>query len=139
MNDDLLLPGDFAALMGVRPRRGRQILAELEAVGFKLEPDNRGARQVPRQVAEAAKAAHQAGRELASLRLNVALTPYLQRDVRGVEPDALDILIYTACEVAIVREAVAVLAEALTTGASRSSYRDLSFKNAGLPDPRQGL
>ena len=139
MNDDLLLPGDFAALMGVRPRRGRQILAELEAVGFRLEPDNRGARQVPRQVAEAAKAAHQAGRELASLRLNVALTPFLARDARGVEPDSLDVLIYTAVEVSIVREAIALLSEALSTGAQRSSYRALSFKNSSLPDPRQGL
>ena len=139
MVEDLLLPAQFAALMSVRERRGRQLLAELEALGFVLTPDNRGARQVPRQVAEAAKAAHQAGRDLASLRLNVALTPYLARDVRGVEPDSLDVLIYTAVEVSIVREAVAVLAEALTTGASRSSYRALSFRNASLPDPRQGL
>ncbi len=139
MNDDLLLPSQFASYMGVRERRGRQLLAELEAVGFVLTPDNRGARQVPRPVAEAAKAAHRAGKELASLRLNVALTPYLARDARGVEPSALDTLIFTAVEVAICREAVAVLAEALSTGAQRSSYRALSFRNASLPDPRQGL
>lgn len=135
MNDDLLLPSQFAAFMGVRERRGRQLLAELEAVGFVLTPDNRGARQVPRQVAEAAKAAHQAGRELASLRLNVSLTPHLARDSRGVEPDSLDVLIFTAVETAIVREAVAVLSEALRTG----THRPLSFKNASLPDPRNGL
>ncbi len=139
MSDDVLLPNEFTSYMGVKERRGRQLMDELEAVGFKLETDNRGARLIPRKVAEAAKAAHQGGKELASLRLNAALTPYLQRDARGVEPDSLDVLIYTAGEVAIVREAVALLSEALSTGASRSSYRALSFANASLPDPRQGL
>lgn len=139
MDRDVLLPAQFASFLGVKERRGRQLLAELELVGFALESDNRGARLIPRKVAEAAKAAHQGGKEFASLTLNPALTAYLRRDARGAEVDPLGVLIYVGGEIGICREAIAVLSETLTTGASRNSYRALSYANAGLPDPRNGL
>ena len=137
--NDYLRPAELGAFLGLKERRTRTVLGELEALGFKLEAAAGGVRLCPPQVAAAVKAYRAQGRELSALRLDPSMTPFLARDSRGVEPSALDVLIFTAVEVAIVREAVGALSEALTTGAARSSYRALSFTNAGLPDPRNGL
>ena len=137
--NDFLRPAELGAFLGLKERRTRTVLGELEALGFRLEAAAGGIRLCPPQVAAAVKAYRAQGRELAALRLDPSMTPYLQRDSRGAEPDPVDVLIFTACELSIVREAVGALSEALSTGASRNSYRALSFRNAGLPDPRQGL
>lgn len=71
--NDFLRPAEFAALLGVRPRRARQVLGELEALGFSFEPDMRGARLCPRPVAAAVRAAQKSQRELATLRLDTSL------------------------------------------------------------------
>lgn len=139
MSSDYLRPAELASFLGVRERQTRKILGELDCLGFRLEVIPGGARTCPPQLAAAVKAYRAQGRELSALRLDPSMTAFLERDARGVEPDPLDVLIYTACEVAIVREAVGALSEALTSGASRSSYRALSFANASLPDPRNGL
>lgn len=137
--NDYLRPGELASYLGLRDRQTRKVLAELESLGFKLEASPGGMRLCPPQLAAAVRAARAQQRDLAALRLDPSLTAFLARDVRGVEPDPIDVLIFTATEVAICREAIGALSEALTTGASRSSYRALSYKNVGLPDPRNGL
>ena len=137
--NDFLRPAELGAFLGLRERQTRKVLGELEALGFKLETLPGGIRTCPPQVAAAAKAYRAQGRELAALRLDPSMTAYLNRDARGVEPDPLNILIFTATDLVICREAIGALSEALTTGASRNSYRALSYKNLALPDPRQGL
>lgn len=138
MNDDFITTADFGSLLGVKPRRARQILAEAAAVGFQLEADRYGTRLVPRPLAFALKAAHAAGRDVAALRLDVSLHAFLARDARAVEPDAIDVLIYTAAEVAIVREAVGALTAA-AGGLNGGDYQAPAWTNLGLPDPRLGL
>lgn len=137
--DDHFRPGELAAFLGVRERTTRKILGELEALGFKLEPAPQGVRLCPTAVAAAVKAARERGQELLALRLNPAMTPYLERDVRGAEPDALSVLIYTAAEVAVVREMGGTMANALNVPTVRANLRPFSWANASLPDPRNGL
>ena len=137
--DDYVRPAEFAALLGVKPRRGRQLLGELEALGFVLQSDTRGARLCPRPVAAAALAAYQARRDMATLRLDADLGRYLARDARGVEPDPLDVLVFVASEVAIVREAVAAISDTVRTALPNMSHRMPNYKSLGIPDPRNGL
>lgn len=142
VTDDFYSTNDFSSLLGVKPRRGRQILAEAEAVGFQLEADRNGSRLVPRKLAVAIKAAHAAGREVAALRLDASLSAFLARDARAVEPDPLDVLIFTATELAIMREAIAALsaaAAAAAAGLVGGDFKPPVWSNLGLPDPRLGL
>lgn len=137
--NDFLKPAEFAALLGVKPRRARQLLGELEALGFAFQPDMRGARLCPRPVAAAALSAHQARREIATLRLDPTLTPFLARDARGVEADALDVLIFVAGEHAILREAVGATADVVRTALPNMTHRMPNYRSLGIPDPRNGL
>lgn len=110
--NDYLTPAQLASFLGVRERTTRGILAELEALGFRLEQGAHGARLCPAKLAAAIKATRTQQREVASLRLDPGLNGFLARDARGVEPDPLDVLLYTATEVAVVREAVGALTAA---------------------------
>lgn len=137
--NDHLKPAEFAALLGVKPRRARQVLGELEALGFSFQPDMRGARLCPRPVAAAALSAHQARREIATLRLDPTLTPFLARDARGVEPDPLDVLVFVAGEQAILRGAVGAIADVVRTALPNMAGRTPNWRSLGVPDPRNGL
>lgn len=137
--NDYLRPAEFAALLGVKPRRARQLLGELEALGFAFQPDMHGARLCPRPVAAAALSAHQAQREMVTLRLDPTLTPFLARDARGVKPDPLDVLIFVAAELAIVREAVSAVAETTRAALPHMAGRTPNWRSLNIPDPRSGL
>lgn len=138
-SDDFVRPAEFASLLGVKPRRGRQLLGELEALGFVLQSDMRGARLCPRPVAAAALAAYQARRDMATLRLDAALGRYLSRDARGTEPDPLDVLVFVASEQAILRETIGAVADTVRTALPHRAHRMPNFRSLGVPDPRNGL
>lgn len=130
-----LRPSELAAFLGLKDRATRKVLGELEALGFKLEPAPGGVRLCAPQLAEAVKTARTAGQELAVLRLDPSLIPFLAQNGAGRELDPLDVLIFTATELAICREVIGTMANALTS----SGFRPFSFKNASLPDPRLNL
>lgn len=136
---NLLRPGELGAVLGIRERMTHRVLGELEALGFRLEQGPQGVRLCPVGLAAAVKAARERGQELSALRLNPAMTPYLNQDAQGAEPDALSVLIYAAAELAIVREGFGVMATALNNPVVRAGVRPFSWTNAGLPDPRNGL
>lgn len=136
---DFLKPSELATFLGLQSRMTRKILGELEALGFTLPVGQQGTRMCPPGLAAAVKTARDQGKELASLLLDPALTPFLARDARGVEPDPLDVLVFATAEIGIVREAVAVMASALNVPSVRSAMRPFSWTNASLPDPRNGL
>lgn len=137
--NDYLRPGELGAVLGVGERQTRKILGELAALGFKLEVGTQGSRYCPPGLASAVKAARSRGKELSSLRLDPALAPYLARDARGVEPDALDVLVFVAAEHAILREAVGAIADTIRTALPHMAGRTPNYRSLGVPDPRNGL
>lgn len=144
MNDsdstaDYLRPSELGAFLGVGERQTRKVLGELEAYGFNLAVGQQGVRYCPPGLASAVKAARQRGKELAVLRLDPALSPYLARDARGAEPDSLDVLVFVAAEHAILREAVGAIADTIRTALPHMSGRTPNWRSLGVPDPRNGL
>jgi hypothetical protein len=135
----LLRPQQLASFLGVGDRQTRKLLGEIEALGFKLEPDTDGARLCPPGLAAAVKACRAQKRELSSLRLDAAMSRYLAPGAGVDEADPLALLIYVAAEVAIVREVVATAANALTVGAAATSFRPFSWSANSLPDPKLAL
>jgi hypothetical protein len=135
----LLRATQLVGLWGVGERQVRKVLAELEALGFKLEPDTDGARLCPPGLAAAVKACRAQKKELAALRLDPALSRYLAPGAGVDEADPLALLIFVSAELAIAREVIGTAANALTVGAAATSFRPFSFANAGLPDPRHSL
>jgi hypothetical protein len=131
---------ELAALLGVNERRARQILGELEALGFNLETAQYGARCVPAGLAAAVKLARTEGRELASLRVDDSLRSYLKADRQGAELDPLTLLVEGRAEVAVLREVVGALFQSLSQGSQRLGYKaPQSWAFIGVPDPRRGL
>lgn len=142
MNDstnEYLRPGELGAFLGVGERQTRKVLGELGALGFKLEVGTQGSRYCPPALAGAVKAARERGKELAVLRLDPALAPYLARDARGAEPDALDVLVFVAAEHAILREAVGSIADSVRQALPHMVGRTPNWRSLGVPDPRNGL
>jgi hypothetical protein len=125
---------ELADLWRVSDRRVRVILAELEALGVRLEIDSYGGRRVPPQLAKAVKAAREAGQPLSSLVEDVTLLPYM---IHGLDANPLGMLIYLSGEAALLRETVGATWEALrcgVAGAPRIDWRDLE-----VVDPHRGL
>jgi hypothetical protein len=118
----------------VSERRTRQLLGELEALGFRLEPDIYGARRCPLALAEAVQAARAEGRELATLLELEGLRHLLPRNGDGGDP--LAALIEAQAELAILRAAVAELARAVE---GVPAARRVHWQAVGLPEPRRAL
>lgn len=139
MDETLLKTAALASMWNVSERHARNIMTALEQLGFKLEVDFHGARQLPLAVAAATKAARQAGLELATLRDRDDLKPFFRPDTAPAD-DPLTDLVEVRCELAIVREVVGALHRSLAGGSQRFGYtppQNWSF--LGLPDPRKGL
>lgn len=136
-----LRASELAALLGVAERRSRQLLGELEALGFALETAEYGARRCPAGLAAAVKVARAEGRELASLRLDNSLKPYLRADRRDeAEFDPLTLLVESRAEVAILREVVGELLRALANGSQRLGFvAPTSWGFLGVPEVKRGL
>lgn len=137
--NDYLRPSQLVGVWGVGERRVREILAEVEALGFRLETETGGVRLCPPGLAAAVKECRQEKRELSAMRLDPSMSRFLTRGAGTDELDPLAVLIYVATEVSICREVVAAMANALTTGMAASSYRPFSWSNCALPDPKDGL
>ncbi len=131
---------EFAALLGVAERRARMIAGELEALGFNLETAQYGARLIPSGLAAAVRTARTEGRELAELRLDESMRPYLRPDRRDEETDPLDLLIEARAEASILREVVGELYKSLSQGSATYGYQaPANWSFLGIPDPRRGL
>lgn len=117
----------------------RRIVGELEALGFRLEPDAGGARLCPPGLAEAVRVARSQKRELAALRLDPAMSRFLTPGAAAENLDALDLLIYVSAELAIIREVAGNMAVAMSTGVAQLSYKPFSWTNVACPDPRHSL
>lgn len=131
-----LRPSQFAAFLGVSERQGRNITAQLEAMGFKVTPGPDGIRLVPPLLAAAVKECRQAKRELSTLRLDPSMARFLARGAAG-ELEAFDLLLHLATETAIVREVVACMGNAMAVGAT--AIRPFSWRNNSVEDPRVNL
>lgn len=138
-NDTLLKPSALASMWGVSERQTRNILAQLEHIGFRLEIDNHGARQLPLAVAAATKAVRQAGLELSSLQGREDLKRYVRPDAAPAD-DPLTDLLELRCEVSILREVLGELHKSLGQGSQRYGYQaPTSWAFLGLRNPRRGL
>ncbi len=135
-----LRAAEFAALLGVNERRARQVLGELESLGFNLEVGPYGARLIPAGLAGAVRAARARGRELGALRLDESLSKYLRNDDQDDDLDVLALLIEARGEQAILREVVGALHRSLASGSMRLGYvAPNSWDFLGVPDPKRGL
>lgn len=132
--NDTYRPAQLAVMWGLSDRRVRVALAELESLGFVLEQDDYGARQVPEALALAVGQYRDDKRPLAELRLEPILAGYLKREV-----DPLADLIELRAEQAILRETLGAIWGALSLGTHPGAYRDVGWRFLGLPDPRKGL
>lgn len=138
--DKPLRPPEFAALLGVKERRARLILGELEALGFNLEVAQHGARLIPAGLAGAVRAARARGHELPALRLDEGLAKYLRNDDQDEDLDPLALLIETRGEVAIMREVLGALYKSLASGSMRYGYvAPQNWDFLAVPDPKRGL
>lgn len=138
--DKPLRPSEFAAVLGVSERRARQVLGELEALGFDLEITQHGARLIPGGLAGAVRAARARGHELPALRLDEGLSKYLKNDDEGDDLDPLALLIEARGEQAILREVVGALHRSLASGSMRLGYvAPSSWDFLGVPDPKRGM
>ena len=138
MNEPLetyLKPTELGAFLGLQPRQTRVVLGTLESLGYALVPAQQGVRLCPPGLAKAVKEARQAGRDLASLRVDPAMRPYLNRDVNADDP--LERLIDLGGEVALLRETVGALCEALRCGGPGAPRLD--WRSLGVPDPYKEL
>ncbi len=139
-NAPALRASELAALLGVNERRSRQLLGELEALGFALETGQYGSRLCPAGLAAAVKVARAQGRELASLRLDESLRTYLKPDRLEPELDPLTLLIEGRTEVSIVREVLGELHRSLSGGSQRYGYAaPTSWAFLGVPEVKRGL
>lgn len=128
-------PTELGTYLGLQPRQTRNVLGTLEALGFALVPVQQGVRLCPPGLAAAVKAARQEGRGLESLRVDPALRPYLNRDLNADDP--LERLIDLGGEVALLRETVGALWEALRCGGPGAPRLD--WRSLGVPDPYREL
>lgn len=139
MENDLLRPRDLEQLWNLSPRQTRNIMTELERLGFILTAHYRGARQLPRPVAEAVRATRQAGTELASLTARSDMRVYVRSDLAPVQHELVDTL-ELRTELSIMREVIGALHHSLSSGSQRLGYAaPLSWDWLGVPDPRRGL
>jgi hypothetical protein len=139
MDDTLLKTSALAAMWNVSERQSRNITAALEQLGFRLEVDFHGGRQLPLTVATAVKATRQAGLELSTLRDRPDLASYLRPDAAPADDPLTDLLELRA-EVAILREVLGELHKSLSGGSQRYGFRaPVSWSFLGVPDPRRGL
>lgn len=139
-DNDFLRPSELAALLRVSERRARQILGELEALGFTLPVAPHGARMIPSGLAGAVRAARARGHELPALRLDESLARYLKNDDQDDDLDVLALLIEARGEQAVLREIIGALHKSLASGSMRLGYvapADWSF--LGVPDPKRGM
>ncbi len=110
MNEPLetyLKPTELGAFLGLQPRQAWVVLGTLESLGYALVPAQQGVRLCPPGLAATVKAVRREERDLASLRVDSALRPYLNRDVNIDDP--LERLINLGGEVALPRETVGAL------------------------------
>ena len=114
-------------------------MGELETLGFELETDYYGARLVPAAVVRAVRAARAEKRGLDTLRTDPTLRSFLKRSGRNEDVDALEALIEARGELAIMRELVGAMHQALQGLATPASYQEPSWSFLDLPDPRLGL
>lgn len=134
-----LRPAQLSALWGIGERMVRKVLAELEALGFKLGTDEGGARVCSPGLAEAVRVCRSQKKELAALRLDPAASRFLAPGAAADELDPLALLVYVATEISVVREVTGVMANAMNAGMSAGQYRPFSWTNAGLPNPKHSL
>jgi hypothetical protein len=138
-NDTLLKPSALAPMWNISERQTRNVLAQLERLGFKLETDYHGGRQLPLTVATVVKAVRQAGLELSTLRDRPDMAPFLRPDAAPAA-DTLTDLLEMRAEVAILREVLAELHKSLSQGSQRLGYvAPQSWSFVGVPDPKRGL
>ncbi len=132
MNEDFLTSEKLTSLWSVSPRRVRQLLSKLETLGFTLQADMYGARRCHVVLAQAVRAAREAGTSLDLL----ASQPELERFRSPFVPDVLDALIKAQSDLFILR---AVVGELWRVVEGSSSASRISWSWLGLPDPRLGL
>lgn len=138
-NDTLLKPSALAPMWNISERQTRNVLSQLEQLGFKLEIDYHGGRQLPLTVATAVKAVRQAGRELSTLRDRPGMAPFLRADAAPAE-DPLTDLVELRAEVAIIREVLGQLHKSLSGGSQRYGFQaPTSWSFIAAPDPKRGL
>ncbi len=139
MDNTLLKTSALASMWGVSERQARNVVATLEHIGFRLEVDNHGARQLALAVAAAVKATRQAGLELATLRDREDMKRYLRPDVSPADDPFTDLL-ELRTEVSILREVLGELHKSLGQGSQRYGYvAPQNWGFLGLPNPRRGL
>lgn len=119
----------------------RRVMAELEALGFRLEPDVNGSRAIHPQLAEAVRIARSQKKELAALRVDPAMAQFLTPGAATDTLDPLDVLIFIAAEVSILRETVGIMTYAMSVGIVQLAQRPgvFGWSNSALPDPRHSL
>jgi DNA-binding GntR family transcriptional regulator len=134
---DHLTTSALANLWQLSERRVRQILGQLEALGFNLDIDLYGARRVPQPLAQAVKEAREAQQTLRTLMARQDLRPFHKT---GQELEMIEMVLELRAEQAIFRETIGEIWNSVETGLRKAShYRDVDWDYLGLPDPRRGL
>lgn len=131
---ETLRTSQLVSLWGVGDRRVRAILAELEALGYKLEIDDYGGRRVPTRLADAVKTTRDDGYPLSSLLEDPRLRPTGSHDPKA---DSLGVLLEVSGEVALLRETFGAVWEALRCGVGGAPRLD--WRALGVPDPYREL
>ena len=138
MDNDLLKPSQLETMWNVQGRRVRQLLGELEAMGYQMTSDSYGARLCPRPLAEAVRDIRVKGEPLYRLHDRKELSSYHRRP----NEEAFEVylmLVEARAELTVLREVVGRLWQLLQTQASPLTYRNPDWKDAGLPDPKTDL
>jgi hypothetical protein len=135
MSERFLRAREFAQLLGVGERRARQVIGQLEGLGFRLQVDAFGARRVPEALAVAVREAREWGRPLSGLVHQVELEFW---SGGAQERRALEALVEVMGELAVLREVVGALAGAVEA-AGPFAFPPIDWRWVGVPRPRTEL
>jgi len=106
MESEHLTTSDLAARLGLSLRRGQQLMAALEALGFQVQRDRYGGRLIPRGLVELVVRAREEGKDLEALLDLPEAWTYLRTHPGAALGEALGQVLHA---VALVRRALAAL------------------------------